>query len=196
MSAKELEEKTPSPKKYVILQETSGKDCESWYYFIRKEGNEDALNRLQEQLEKVKWFILDDYSVFDLDLEHFISETTATEMINVELNVYFHRKFDGVLKMIDFGLSERDKNKKKIKKINDIIGMGHIDKFIDEEDGGVVENEETSEEDSSEEDEETSSLTSSSSSSKKGKRKKKDVPKIVHPPIPVPKFATLKKKYK
>ena len=40
--------------KYAALMETNGKECESWYYFIRVEGNEDALKHLQDQLTKVE----------------------------------------------------------------------------------------------------------------------------------------------
>ena len=46
-------------------------------------------------------FLEEDLSTFDLDLEHPVSEQTAKELIQVELNVYFHRKFDGKLKKID-----------------------------------------------------------------------------------------------
>ena len=89
---------------YVTLMETSGKECESWYYFIRKEGNEEALQHLHEQLEKVNWYILDDYSTFDLDMEHVVSAQTAKQLTKLELNSYtFHRKFDGKLLKIDLG---------------------------------------------------------------------------------------------
>ena len=57
--------------KYVVLCETSGKEFESWYYFIRYQGNEKALEYLQKQLEKIDMYILDDFSTFDLDLDHF-----------------------------------------------------------------------------------------------------------------------------
>ena len=88
---------------YVILMETSGEENESWYYFIRVEGNEENLQKLQTQLENVDWYIIDDLSTFDLDLEHPISAQTAKQMTKVDLNhTSFHRKFDGVLKEIDF----------------------------------------------------------------------------------------------
>ena len=32
--------------KYAILMETSSEEYESWYYFIRVEGNEENLNHL------------------------------------------------------------------------------------------------------------------------------------------------------
>jgi hypothetical protein len=120
---------------YVTLMETSGKECESWYYFIRKEGNEEALQNLHEQLEKVNWYILDDFSTFDLDMEHFVSAQTAKQMTKLELNSYmFHRKFDGKLSKIDFGFNDKDKNKKKIKKAFELLGYGQIDEYISDED--------------------------------------------------------------
>ena len=90
---------------YAALMETNDKECESWYYFIRVEGNEKNLKHLQEQLEQVDWYIMDDLSTFDLDLEHYVSAKTAKEMTKLELNSYaFHRKFDGKLK--EFQLSK------------------------------------------------------------------------------------------
>ena len=120
---------------YVTLMETNGKECESWYYFIRKEGNEESLQHLQDQLEKVNWYILDDYSTFDLDIEHVVSAQTAKQMTKVELNSYmFHHKFDGKLSKIDLGFNDKDKNKKKIKKAFDVLGYGQIDEYISDED--------------------------------------------------------------
>lgn len=120
---------------YAVLMETSGEEMESWMYFIKVEGNEENLKFLQDQLEKVDWYILDDMSTFDLDLEHYVSAQTAKEMTKVELNhCSFHRKFDGKLKIIDFEFEKRDKNKKKIRKVFDILGYGLIENFIDDED--------------------------------------------------------------
>ena len=97
--------------KYAILMETSGKHCESWYYFIKYNGNEEALNDLQKQLEKIDFYILGDLSTFDLELEHLVSETTAKEMINIDLNHYsFHRKFDGKMQKVDLGLKKKYNN--------------------------------------------------------------------------------------
>ena len=120
---------------YAVLMETNGHEMESWYYFIRVEGNEENLKYLQDQLEQVQWYVLDDYSTFDLDLEHYVSAQTAKEMTNVELNhCSFHRKFDGTLQKIDFDFSKKDKNKKKIKKVNEILAYGLIEEYIDDED--------------------------------------------------------------
>jgi hypothetical protein len=146
--------------KYAVLAETNGEEFETWYYFIKYNGNEDALKHLQEQLEKVDMYILDDYSTFDLDLEHLVSATTAKEMSKIEVNsVMYHRKFDGTLQFIKFGIKSKDKNTKRIKKINEKIGMGNIDEYIDKEDidpedlieGESDEDDTSSEEESSEE---------------------------------------------
>jgi hypothetical protein len=104
-------------------------------YFLKYNGNEDALKYLAKQLESVEFYILDELSTFDIDLEHLLSERTAKEMTKVELNsVMYHRKFDGKLKKIDLGLSKRDSNDKKILKCFKALGAGKIDDFIDEED--------------------------------------------------------------
>ena len=121
--------------KYAVLMETNGKEFESWLYFIKYNGNEDALKYLAKQLESIEFYILDELSTFDIDLEHLISERTAKEMTKVELNsVMYHRKFDGKLKKIDLGLSKRDSNDKKILKTFKLLGVGKIDDFIDDED--------------------------------------------------------------
>ena len=134
----ENKNKEPSHKmdgNYVILMETNGEEYESWYYFIRVEGNEENLQYLQQQFEKVDWHILDDLSTFDLDLDHQVSARTAKEMTKVDLNhTLFHRKFDGTLKKIDFDFKKKDGNETKICKIFDVLGYGQIDDYISDED--------------------------------------------------------------
>lgn len=123
-----------SDRKYAILMETSGEMYESWYYFLRYDGNEDALETIQRQFDDVRWKIFSHYATFDLDLENLVSDKTASEMIRVSLNpTYFHRKFDGILQEIDFGFESGEKNKTRIKKVNRLIGEGKIENFIDEE---------------------------------------------------------------
>jgi len=118
------EENTESSNKYVVLMETSGEECESWYYCIKYDGNEKNLEYLHKQLESIDWYILDDLSTFDLDLDHFISEKTAKELTKLELNHYFHhRKFDGVLDKIELNLRNKDENEKKMVKVFDILGQ-------------------------------------------------------------------------
>lgn len=120
---------------YVVLMETSGKECESWYYFIKYDGNEEALAHLQSQLEKIDWYIYNDLSTFDLDLEHKVPAPMAKLFTKLDLNAYsFHRKFDGKLKKIDLKLSERDKTKKKMAKAFDVLGYGQIEDYVSDED--------------------------------------------------------------
>lgn len=132
------EENKPShniTSKYATLMETSGEEQESWYYFIKVDGNEEALKKLQEQLEKVDWYILEDLSTFDMDLDYYVSASTAKEMTKLELNhCSFHRKFDGKLKNIDFEFKKKDGNETKICKVFDVLGYGQIEEFIDDED--------------------------------------------------------------
>ena len=159
----------PSESKYVALMETNGKECESWYYFIKYEGNEENLKHLFNQLESVDWYVLDDLSVFDLDLEHFVSAQTAKEMTKLELNSYaFHRKFDCKLDQIDLGFRRKDKTEKKIGKAFDLLSYGQIEDYIDQEDIDsedlLTENE--SDEDSSSSEEDSSSSKDEESSNK------------------------------
>lgn len=120
--------------RYAILMETNGEEFESWYNFIRYEGNEEALEHLQKQLEKVEFYIIENMSTFDLELEHLVSEETARQMCMVDLNSYmFHRKFNGKLQKIDFGFSRRDDNEDRIEKVHEKIGLGDIDNYVDGE---------------------------------------------------------------
>lgn len=124
-----------TPSKYAVLMETSGEECESWLYFIRYEGNKENLENLQTQIESVNWYILDDLSTFDLELDYLVSETTAKEMTKIDLNSYsFNRKFDGKLKRIELNLRKKDKNEKKMIKVFDVLGYGQIEDYIDNED--------------------------------------------------------------
>lgn len=121
---------------YATLVETNGENFESWYYFIRYQGNEKALALLEEQLRSVnEMVIIGDLSTFDLELRTLVSETTAKEMTKIEVNsIMFHRKFDGRLKDIKFGFTSKHKDDDKIEIINRRLGLGRIDKYIDKED--------------------------------------------------------------
>lgn len=133
-----VKDKEPSHNltgKYAILMETSGEEYESWYYFIRVEGNEENLKFLQHQLEKIDWHILDDLSTFDIELEPYVSALTAKEMTKVDLNpTSFHRKFDGKLQKIDFDFKKKDGNETRICKVFDVLGYGQIEDYISDED--------------------------------------------------------------
>tara|TARA_B100000902_G_C27117297_1_gene816772 strand:- start:215 stop:868 length:654 start_codon:yes stop_codon:yes gene_type:complete len=122
--------------KYVVLLETSAEEHEQWYYFIKYDGNEEALKHLQDQLEQVEWTIEEEgNNTFDLDLEHFVSATTAKEMTKVDLNAHsFNRKFDGTLQKIDLKFKKKYNDDKKMAKAMEILGDGQIENFIDDED--------------------------------------------------------------
>lgn len=192
------ESKIEDSEKYAVLMETSGEECESWYYCIRYKGNEDNLKHLQEQLEQVDWFILDDLSTFDLDLEHLISASTAKELTKLELNHHsFHRKFDGVLDKINLGLKEKDKNEKKMVKIFDILGYGQIEDFIDKEDidpEDLTDNPEDSSEDEDSYEESSSSDEEKSSDDDDNKKKKSKLPGNLQKGN-LPRFAKAKARY-
>ena len=62
--------KLKTDNKYVVLCETNDNEMEQWYYFIKLNGNEEALQHLQSQLEKVDMTLEEELSTFDLDLDH------------------------------------------------------------------------------------------------------------------------------
>ena len=183
---KDTEEEPPPSHnmdgKYVALLETQGEENEQWYFFIRYEGNEKNLQHLQNQLEQVDWYVLDDLSTFDLDLEHFVSAQTAKEMTKVELNTQWNRKFDGKLEKIDLGFKKKDKNDKKITRAFDILGYGQIEDFIDDEDIDPedlagTDDESSESEDNTENESESESGSSSDESSDATPPPKKEKPK-------------------
>ena len=152
--------------------ETNGEEYESWYYFIKVKGNEENLKYLQSQLDKVEWYIIDDLSTFDIELEKYVSAQTAKEMTKVDLNSNsFHRKFDGKLKKIDFDFKKKDGNETKICKIFDVLGYGQIDEYISDED--IDEEDLVTDEDSTDNE---SVSDSSSEEEEKDSGKKKRIP--------------------
>lgn len=196
--------------KYAILQETVGNYQESWLYFIKHNGNEEALQHLNDQLDQVSWILYDDMSTFDLELNYLVSEQTARDMTKVDLNANSaHRKFDGKLKNIDFRLSSSDKNRRKIYKVCKLLEYGRIDEYVDQEDVDpndlVVEHDDDDEDDeddfdsdsdSGSEEEETSSSSRSSSSSSEDsssvrEKKKGKLPQVVKK-IEIPRIAAAK----
>ena len=206
----ELPEREPShimTGDYVALMETNGKEFESWYYFIRREGNEDALKHLQDQLEKVDWFIIDDLSTFDLDLDHSVNAITAKQMTKLEMNSYaFHRKFDGKLKIINFNFKKKDNrdsergNERMMCKIFDVLGYGQIEDYISDED---LDEEDLTDNDSSDSETETETDEDSSSGSDSDKDSKKNVKSLGNKGLPpslvksdLPRFAKKKQRPK
>jgi hypothetical protein len=125
---------TESGYTYATLQEFNDEEMETWLYFLRWQGNEKNLTELSKTLESIEWVLMEGGSTFDIDIEHLVSERTAKEITKLELNVNWHRKFDGVLQSIDFEISDKDDEDDKIEKVNEILGNGGIEEFIDEED--------------------------------------------------------------
>ena len=121
--------------KYAVLMETSGPDYESWYYFIKYEGNEEALKYINDQLnEIVDDVVYEDMSKFDIDLVNLVSLECVNQMIMLELNsVTYHRRFDGKLQMIDFGFKKKDKDTKRLLKVDETIGNNLFENFIEDE---------------------------------------------------------------
>ena len=173
---------------YAILQETSGEENESWLYFIKYQGNEEALAYLGKQLEKIEWYIVNDLSTFDLETDYLVSEQTAKEMSKVDLNhSSFHRKFDGTLQKIDLKIKDHYKNEKKMSKVFDVLGYGNIENFIGDED---IDPEDIVSGSESESD-------SESNSSQECDKKKGDIPSVISKkPIEIPRFAKAKAKRK
>lgn len=144
---------------YAILQEFNDKESECWLYFIRREGNEEALKHLQKQLESFDQVTMEDMSTFTIELEPWVSARTAKEMTKIDLNsCSFHRKFDGKLQTIDFDFRKKDSDETKMCKIFDQLSYGQIEDYISDEDldpEDLVDH--SSSEDESEEDSDDSS---------------------------------------
>jgi len=162
--------------RYATLMETNDKEAESWYYFIKYDGNEENLKFLHKQLDSIDWHLMDDLSVFDLDINYLVSAQTAKEMTKVELNAHqWHRKFDGVLQKVDFEFKKKDSNETKMCKIFDSIGYGQIEEFVDDED---IDDEDMNDSDD-EDNDDVSSSDSESSEDDRGRGGKKRVKKDV-----------------
>lgn len=120
---------------YAIFCETNFEFLESWYTFIKKEGNEIPLLHLQKQLQDIDWDADQDNGHFTLDMENTVSAATAHQMIKVDLgNYYFHQKFDGEMREINLGIKKRDSSRKKIKKAHAILAKNGIRDFLSMED--------------------------------------------------------------
>lgn len=135
----------PSPHRYVVFMETNDEECESWYTFIRYDGNEERIRELAKMLEEVQNEEVDEdehifffgerkakKSFFDMDINHLVSEQTAREMCTIALNYgFYHRKFDGKLRKIEVG--DDTEYKKRSSVIYNMLCLGQIENFIDEE---------------------------------------------------------------
>ena len=193
--------KLKTDNKYVVLCETNDNEMEQWYYFIKLNGNEEALQHLQSQLEKVDMTLEEELSTFDLDLDHTFSEQTASEMIRLEVNTHFHRKFDGTLQKIDLKLNDGNSNMKMLRKCTRTLGgWSGIEDYVSEEEevsGAEYESE------SSESESESDDSESDDSEEEHLKTIPEDVPKAESNtknqmlfPVPVQKVAGGRRKKK
>ena len=143
---------------YIILAETDWDKNETWYNFLRKEDNEEELKKLAEDLAKVDF---EDESIdfekaggfIKIDLENPVPGFVAKWMTTVEINTYYHRKFDGKLKPINFHFksvkgSKRKTQQSRANKIFNVLGGGQIEKYIDAEDELEFEDDEDTDNDS------------------------------------------------
>jgi hypothetical protein len=124
-----------SGTKYATLMETSGPDYESWYYFIKYDGNEEALKFLKEQLESIENDVVyEDMSKFDIDIDNLLSQEAVDQFILLELNsVMYHRRYDGKMQKIDFQFRKKDKDTKRLLKIDEMLAGGAIDKYVEDQ---------------------------------------------------------------
>ena len=120
---------------YCVFCETNLQYLESWYTFIKKEGNEIALRSLQKQLDEVVWDTDPDSGHFQLDLENTVTPASARQMIHIDLgNKFFHQKFDGLMKEVDLKISKKDKDRVKVRKANRVLQKNGIRRFLEAED--------------------------------------------------------------
>lgn len=121
--------------RYATLMETNDEEKESWYYFINYDKNKEALEHLKDQLDTVDFYIIDDMSTFDIDLDHLLDATAAKQMSKIEVNsVMFHRKYDGKMEKINFKFKRGDDDEDRIYKCNEILGRGGIEDYVSDED--------------------------------------------------------------
>lgn len=121
--------------RYATLMETNAEEKESWYYFINYDKNKEELEYLKEQIDTVDFYLIDDLSTFDIDLEHLVDSTTAKQMSKIEVNsVMFHRKYDGKLQKINFKFKRNDDDEDRMYKCYEILGKGGIEDYVSDED--------------------------------------------------------------
>lgn len=188
-------------RKYAILQETNDEEGESWYYFIKWNGNEKALEQLEKDLDSIDWERDDDnLSIFLLEIQVLVSEQTAKEMTKIDLNAHsFHRKFDGTLHPIPFNFKPKHSNNKKMLKVFNLLGYGLIEDFIDQEDidpEDLVDHSETESDASLPTDEEQSDSSSSSESDSDDEEPKKKFNRVLPPASSLSRFARVKRRHR
>jgi len=127
---------TPDDVKYAILSETDCELCETYYFFLRYDGNEKHLKLLYKDIDLAQGTeIYDDVHVFDMDIDNLVCEITAKQMCRVALNSEsYHRKFNGELNLINFDFTDKDDDDSRSTKLHNKLAFGSIEDFIDDED--------------------------------------------------------------
>jgi hypothetical protein len=125
---------TPIVNKYAILCEQNKNADVDMYFFIKYNGNEKELKNLSDAVDHIDWDFEYCESSFSTDITTLVSEQTAKEMTLISVGEYYHHKYDGVLQHIDFDIKKNDSEKRKMKKINKVLGDVGIANFIDMED--------------------------------------------------------------
>lgn len=110
--------------KYVRLRENNDWEGETWFHFLRLDGNEKAIERLRAALAMV--FDGDDYPVFSLSTKTFEEETVDTLIEEQEDSDDYlpkYTKLDGKLKL-------PKTFKADYVEINDMLYKGGIEKWV------------------------------------------------------------------
>ena len=119
---------------YTTLFEISEKYAEAVYCFIKYNGNEEVIKQLKKDLSSIEWMLEEDQSAFELDVDHLVSATTASEIIKLDINCNLrNRMFVGKLESVPFGFKKHDDNERKMKKVNRLLSGTQIECYIDKE---------------------------------------------------------------
>lgn len=124
-----------SERRYAVLSESNVDYPETWFYFLHaSESNLPHLKHLADQINMIDWEILEGCSVFAIDADNTVSEQCAIDMCKIDLHTrHVNRKFDGVMRRVDFGFHKKHRNHKLILKVNDLLLKGKISQYIDDE---------------------------------------------------------------
>jgi hypothetical protein len=123
--------------KYATLVETSFELNQSWYVFIKMDGNEKLIYQLSHLINQIDWKKKSDnyLNQFSFDVDNLVSAKTAKELTMLGLNhIYKHTKFDGKLRKIPLEFNNFDSNNTMMCKINDLLKNLNISKFVDDMD--------------------------------------------------------------
>ena len=159
--------------RYVVLQEQESDSDGDMYYFIKYDGNEESLKSLADQIGKIeKWTW--EYPIYTIDMDHMVSEFTANEMCQLEINSYLHGKYNKFLP-VDFHFKAKDSDEKMQKRVFKVFGNNGIFEYLQDEDTFGKPDRTSSSSETSSEEESSSESESESEDEGKGKQKKKKV---------------------